>query len=279
MSVKELKSIDISSYTIISTGITALISLLISIIIVGTVGLIVPNSFSVMLFMIPTIVFSGIICSIFFGFSEAYLYNVLSKKLGCIKLDIDGEYIKKISAKETALISGTIMLIVLLVVYLAVAFFIPLFLSSLITVLMYAAQTAVAGLVYQAMIMVSNTTTIVLGIIGSVIIGTVFILLATYIYNILASSDRGITVKLEKVGEFTQLESIDPLNFGIAIAAISLILNIIVGLIMIISGSQIFTALSNIMGGFVGGFIAAILIAVFYNFLAPKLGKLKVELE
>ncbi|MBO6110166.1 MAG: hypothetical protein J6P12_04850, partial [Methanobrevibacter sp.] len=155
----------------------------------------------------------------------------------------------------------------------------PLFLSSLITVLMYAAQTAVAGLVYQAMIMVSNTTTIVLGIIGSVIIGTVFILLATYIYNILASSDRGITVKLEKVGEFTQLESIDPLNFGIAIAAISLILNIIVGLIMIISGSQIFTALSNIMGGFVGGFIAAILIAVFYNFLAPKLGKLKVELE
>jgi len=48
---------------------------------------------------------------------------------------------------------------------------------------------------------------------------------------------------------------------------------------MIISGSQIFTALSNIMGGFVGGFIAAILIAVFYNFLAPKLGKLKVELE
>ena len=276
MSVKELKSIDISSYTIISTGITALISLLISIIIVGTVGLIVPNSFSVMLFMIPTIVFSGIICSIFFGFSEAYLYNVLSKKLGCVKLDIDGEYIKKISAKETALIFGTIMLIVLLVVYLAVAFFIPLFLSSLITVLMYAAQTAVAGLVYQAMIMVSNTTTIVLGIIGSVIIGTVFILLATYIYNILASSDRGITVKL---GEFTQLESIDPLNFGIAIAAISLILNIIVGLIMIISGSQIFTALSNIMGGFVGGFIAAILIAVFYNFLAPKLGKLKVELE
>lgn len=279
MSVKELKSIDISSYTIISTGITALISILLSVIIVGVVGLIVPNSFLVMIYIIPTIVFSGIICSVFFGFSEAYLYNALSKKLGCVKLDIEGEYIKKISTKETALIFGTIMLIVLLVVYLAIAFFIPLILSSLISVLMYASQTAVAGLVYQAMILVSNTTTIVLGITGFVIIGTVFVLLATYIYNILASSDRGITVKLENIGELTQLESINPLNFGIAIATISLILNIIVGLIMIISGSPAFSALSNILGGFVSGFIGAVLIAIFYNFLSPKLGKLKVELE
>ena len=279
MSIKELKSIDISSYTIISTGITTLISILVSLIIVGVVGLIVPNSFGVMLYIIPTIVFSGIICNIFFCFSEAYLYNVLSKKLGCIKLDIEGDYIKKVSPKETGLIAGCIVLVMVLVVYFALSLIIPLFLSSLISVLMYASQTAVAGLVYQAMIAVSNTSTIILGIVGFTIIVTVFVLLATYIYNILANSDRGITVKLEKIGEFTQLESIDPLNFGIAIATISLILNIVIGLIMIVSGSPAFSALSNMLGGFVGGFIEAILIAVFYNFLAPKLGKLKVELE
>ncbi|WP_407381415.1 hypothetical protein [Methanobrevibacter sp.] len=279
MSVKELKSIDISSYTIISTGITALISILISLIIVGAVSIIVPNSFGVMLYIIPTIVFSAIICSIFFSFSEAYLYNILSKKLGCIKLDIEGDYIKKISTKETALLLGTITLIIVLVVYLATAFLIPLILSALITVLMYASQTAVAGMAYQAMILLSNTSIIVLGIVAAVIITTVFILLSTYIYNLLASSERGITVKLEKIGEFTQLESIDPLNFGIAIAAISLILSIIIGLIMIISGSPAFTALSNVLGTFVISFIEALLIAVFYNFLAPKIGKLKVELE
>lgn len=279
MSVKELKSVDISSYTIISTGIIALISLLISLIIAGIVSLIVPDSFGVMIYIVPTIVFSSIIWSIFLHFSEAYLYNVLSKKIGHIKFGIEGDYIEKISTKETALIAGTITLIILIVIYLAFSLLIPLLLSSLITVLMYASQTAVASVIYQAMIITSDYTSIIFGIIASVIFTSVFTLLGTYIYNLLGSSERGIVVKLEKEGNLTQLESINPLNFGIAIGAICLILSFIIGLIMIISGTAMFTALTSILGTFVATFIEAILIAICYNFLAPRIGKLKVELE
>ena len=275
---KKLKSVDVESYTIISTGINALISIIVSIILVGLFAVAVPDSFGVMIYIIPTIIFGTIISNIFLRFTESYLYNILSDKFGYIKLDIEGEYIKKISTKETALIVGCISLIMILVIYLAFSLIIPLFLNSFMTILMYSSQMDAAGALYQLMFLISNPTTIAVGIIGTVIIVTVFTLLATYIYNILADSERGILVKLTTEGEFSQLESITPLNFAIAIGAICLILNIVVGIIMMLSGVPIFNALVDILMSFVSAFISSYILAVFYNFLAPKLGKLKVEL-
>ena len=279
MAEKNLKSVDIESYTIISTGINALISIIVSIILVGLFAAAVPNSFGVMIYLIPTIIFGTIISSIFLRFTEGYLYNILSGKFGFIKVDIEGDYIKKISSKETALIVGCISLIMILVIYLAFSLIIPLFISSFMTILMYGSQTTAAGSLYQLMFLISNPIYIAIGIIGSIVIVTVFTLLATYIYNILADSERGIVVKLTEEGEFTQLESITPLSFAIAIGAICLILNIVVGIIMVLSGVPIFSALLDILMSFVAGFISSYIVAVFYNFLAPKLGKLKVELE
>ena len=260
---KKLKSVDVESYTIISTGINVLISIIISIILVGLFAVAVPDSFGVMIYIIPTIIFGTIISNIFLRFTESYLYNILSDKFGYIKLDIEGEYIKKISTKETALIVGCISLIMILVIYLAFSLIIPLFLNSFMTILMYSSQMDAAGALYQLMFLISNPTTIAVGIIGTVIIVTVFTLLATYIYNILADSERGILVKLTTEGEFSQLESITPLNFAI---------------IMMLSGVPIFNALVDILMSFVSAFISSYILAVFYNFLAPKLGKLKVEL-
>lgn len=279
MAEKKLKSVDIESYTIISTGINTLISIILSIILVGLFAATVPNSFGVMIYLIPTIIFGTIISNIFLRFTEGYLYNILSSKFGFIKVDIEGDYIKKISTKETALIVGCISLIMILIIYLAFSLIIPLFISSLMTILMYGSQTAVAGLLYQLMFLISNPTYIAIGIIGSIVIVTVFTLLATYIYNILANSERGILVKLTTEGKFTQLESITPLSFAIAIGAICLILNIVVGIIMVLSGVPIFNALTSILMSFVTGFISSYILAIFYNFLAPRLGKLKVELE
>ncbi|WP_296865853.1 hypothetical protein [uncultured Methanobrevibacter sp.] len=279
MAEKKLTSIDIESYTVISTGINVLLSIIMSIIIVGLFAVAVPNSIGVMAYLIPTIIFGTMISNIFLAFTEGYLYNILSSKFGFIKLDIDEEYIKKISTRETALIVGCISLIITLIIYLAFSLIIPLFLSSLMTILMYGSQTNLAAALYQIMFLISNPLFIAIGILGSVIIVTVFTLLATYIYNILASSERGILVKLTTEDKFTQLESITPFNFAIAIGAICLILNIILGIILVISGVPIFNALVDILMSFVTGFISSYIIAVFYNFLAPKLGKLKVELN
>ncbi|WP_407413087.1 hypothetical protein [Methanobrevibacter sp.] len=279
MAIKELKSIDISSFTIISTGIAVLFSIIISILLTISIGLLVPNSFATIAYLIPTIVFGTIISCIFTFFSVSYLYNVLSKRFSPIKLDIEENIIKKVSPKETGLIAGCIVLIMVLVVYFAFSLLIPLFLSSLITVMMYGSQINMATLAYQLLFLTSDPTFIAVGIIGSVIIISVFILLATYIYNILANSERGIIVELTKEDKLTQLESLTPVNFGIAIGAISLILNIIVGLILVISGVPIFNTLVSILLSFVIAFIEAVLIAIFYNLLSPRIGKLKVELE
>ena len=279
MAIKELKSIDLSSYTIISTGVATLISIVIAIIIVGLFAVSVPNSFGVMIYIFPTIVFGTMISNIFVNFSTGYLYNVLSKRLGFIKFDIEEDSIKKISAKETGLLVGFITLIMILVMYLATSLILPLILSSFMTLLMYSAQTGIATVMYQTMMLISNPMTIAVGILGSVIIVSVFTLLGVYIYNILASSNREILVKLSEKNNLTQLDSITPLNFAIAIGAISLILNIIIAAILVISSVPIFNALVDVLIGFVCAFIAAMLIALSYNFLAPKLGKLKVELE
>ena len=279
MATKELKSIDLSSYTIISTGVATLISILIAIIIIVAFAVSVPNSMGVMIYIFPTIVFGTMISNIFVNFSTGYLYNVLSKRLGFIKFNIEEDSIKSISAKETGLLVGFITLILILVIYLATSLILPLIISSFMTLLMYSAQTGIATAMYQTMMLISNPITIAIGIIGSVIIVSVFTLLGIYIYNILASSDREILVKLSKENNLTQLDSITPLNFAIAMGAISLILNIIIAAILVISSVPIFNALVDVLIGFVCAFIAAMLIALSYNFLAPKLGKLKVELE
>ena len=38
------------------------------------------------------------------------------------------------------------------------------------------------------------------------------------------------------------------------------------------------TLVINVIVGFIGAFVNGALMAIFYNFLAPKLGKLKLEL-
>ena len=47
---------------------------------------------------------------------------------------------------------------------------------------------------------------------------------------------------------------------------------------MVISGANIMTLITDVCGGVVYGFIAAALTAAAYNILAPKIGKLKIEL-
>ena len=89
MAEKKLKYIDLESYTIISTGIATLLSIIASILIVGIFVVAVPNSFGVMIYIFPTIVFGTMISNIFVNFSTGYLYNVLSKRLGFIKFDIE----------------------------------------------------------------------------------------------------------------------------------------------------------------------------------------------
>ena len=132
--------------------------------------------------------------------------------------------------------------------------------------------------IYQLLIVLSQPATIGIIIFGTFIISFVFVLIGTYIYNILGKNGRGAVLNLSIENSMTSIDSIDSLKLAIAFAIISGILNLILAIIMMISGAPITTAIGNVIGGFVGGFIEAYLVGLFYNFLAPKLGKLKIEL-
>ena len=279
MGLKELKSIDVASYTTILTGISLLISVILSVIMIGIFAVSVPGSIGIMTYIVPTIVFGTLIWAVFLLFSQATLYNALSKKVGAIKFDINGNYIKSISSKETTILATVITIILNVVIYLSVSFITPMILSSMLTVLMYSGQNEVAMAVYQLMITISNPMTIILGFVFILIAILILTLLSTYIYNFLGDSERGINVELSSDGKFTVVDSVDSVSFAVAISAISLIINIILGVIMIVNGNPLLYTTVNVLTGFISTFVACVLVAVFYNYLSPRIGKIKVELE
>ena len=143
---------------------------------------------------------------------------------------------------------------------------------------MFSGQTVMAFALYQVAAVIMQPSVIAIIIVGSFIITFVFTLIATYIYNLLGSKGKGIVLDLSKDSEMTSLNSINPLSLVIVLTVISLVFNIILAIISLVSGGDAYQALGNIVGGLINGVIGGGLLAIFYNFLATKLGKLKIEL-
>ena len=176
------------------------------------------------------------------------------------------------------MVASIILTIQVILLYLASVLILPMMLGSVMQTLMLSGEETVAYSIYQLIFVVSQPTTIAIIIFGTFIITFVFVLIATFIYNFIASKGRGIKLNLSNDNNLTSIDSIEPLKFAIAFAIIEGILNLIIGVISVVSGSGVVNLVANVLGGFVGGFIIAIIIAVVYNFLSQKLGKIKIEL-
>ena len=276
--VKELKSIDLSSYTIITTGISVLFSIISSIAITVGIGIISPENIGISIYLISTIIVGTFMCTIYNSFSQGLFYNLLTKKLKTVKIELNGKEIVKISNSETATVVALIATIQVLLIYLVSVFILPLVLNATIQTLMFAGQQALAYTIYQFLMLLNQPITIVLFIFGTFVITFVFTLIGTYLYNFLASKGRAIEVDLSKENEMTAIDSIDMMKFAIAICIIGGVLSLILAIILIISGGNAMTLLGNVVSTLISGFVSAALVAIFYNFLAPKIGKLKLEL-
>lgn len=143
--VKELKSIELSSFTTMNTGIAVLFSIisaiLLSIVIVATNT----NAASVVIYLIPTVIVGTFMYSIYNSFCQGLIYNVLAKRLKTIAVIIkDGKEIVKISTTETATMTGIILTIQFILIYLVSVFILPLLLTSVIQTLMYTGQSTLA---------------------------------------------------------------------------------------------------------------------------------------
>ena len=279
MSIKEIKSIELASYTVITTSIGIVFSIIAAIALMIPISMSSPEGINIAIYILPTIVVGTLIYETYRNFFEGFIFNALSKRLKKIRFVLNDESeIFQVSTTEPAIITSIILTIEIILLYLVLVMLLPILVTSFIQTLMFTGQQVLAYNLYQFLMILSQPTTILMIIFGTFIITFVFTLLATYIYNILAKSGRGIVVELSDENNLTVLESINTLKFAIAFAVVSGVLNIILAIIMIISGGQPTAALGNIIGGFISGFVLGALISIFYNALSPKLGKLKLEL-
>ena len=277
--IKELKSVDLASYTIIATATAVLFSIISSIVMVIGIGVLSPDAIGSTIYLISTIVVGTLMYTVYNAFCQGYLYNLLAKKVNTIKIAFkDEKEIVKVTTTETAIIISMILTIQVILLYLVSVFIFPLLINSAIQTLMYSGQQLLAYSLYQFLLVISQPITIAMIIFGTFIISFVFILLGCYIYNILANTGRGAIVNLSKEDNMTAIDSVDVLKLAIVFAVVGGVLNLILAIISLVSGGQITTIIVNIVGGFIGSFVNGALIAIFYNFLAPKLGKLKLEL-
>lgn len=279
MSLKEIKSIDIASYTTILTAIEIIFSIIFSIIVVIGVGITIPDSIGVTAYLVPTIIVLTLISAIFLRFSESFLYNLLTKRLNRINFQInDNGDILKVSTTETSIMVSVIVLILTVILYLGSTFILPLFLSAMMQTLMFSGQTAVAYSIYEVLMLISDFTFIGLVLAGSFIITFIFTLIATVVYNFLASHGQSVNIKLSRQNELDIVENINPTKLAIVVTIISLILNIIIAIVSLATGADASVAVGEIIGGAIVGFISAYLFGLFYNYLSPVLGKLKLKL-
>ena len=277
--IKEIKSIELGSYTTTMTGITVLFSIIAAIVFTIIIAASVPNGINMVIYLIPTIIVGAFMIGIYNNFCQGLLYNILSKSIRTVDIAIkDDNEIVKISTNETAIIVSLILTIQAFLLYCVSMFILPLLLNSMVQTLVLTGQQALALSIYQLMVALNNPTTILIGIFSTFIISFVFVLLGTYVYNYIAGKGRGIVLNLSEENGLTAIDSIDALKFGIVFAIISLVLNIILAIILLLSGGSAVNAIGNIIGGFVSGFIEFYLMALFYNVLAPRIGKIKLEL-
>lgn len=279
ISVKELKSLELSSYTIIFTAIQVLFSVIVAILIALIMGISTPNGFGVAIYLIPTIIVGTFMYSIYQNFSNGFIYNLLATKMNTIKIAFNDEKeIIKVSTTETAILCAMIATIQVILLYLVSVLILPLLINTTLQTLLFSGQQALAYSFYQLLVVISQPVTIATMIFGTFIITFIFTLLGCYIYNFIAGKGKGVNLSLSKENELTAIDSIDQLKLAIALTIVGGILNLILVIITIISGGDAVSGIINIIVGFIVSFACGALIAIFYNFLAPKLGKLKLEL-
>jgi len=147
--IKELRSIELSSFTTMNAGISVIFAIIAAIVSAIAITLLIPEGAGFAVYLIPTIIVASFIISIYTSFSSGLFYNLLAPKLKTIAVIIDKDEIKKISTTETAMMVSIILTIHAILFYLVSVITLPLLLSSVMQTLMYSGQQMIAYSLYQ----------------------------------------------------------------------------------------------------------------------------------
>lgn len=293
--VKEIKSFKLTPFTKMSASIYGILGLigailmLIVLAILQATGVIHQlGQFNLVTGLgIPLIVLIPIgafFSTIVVSFVSVMLYNALVPKLGGVKLELEGNEVENIPVISFSLILSAIEAIWAFIVGLVLAAVIsPLFsLIGAISTMPAAANittniTNVSGAtmptgaeVGTAGILMSLVLIIGLPIIVFVF-GFIWNALFAILYNYIVTRVAKIQLDFGQVtGNLHELKHIPVLPTALAVALVYMLL----GLIGILSGNY-----GEFISNFIIYFIETALIAILYNYLAPRIGSIKLNLE
>lgn len=306
--VKEIKSIKLASFTLMSSSIHAIlafIAAIITLIAFGIIASLIPQASvfgsvitstgAALLIIYPIAAFFMYLAISFFSI---LLYNGLAPKLGGVKLELEGNEVTNIPVVSFALILAAIEAIW--------AFIIGVFLAAVVTPVITALSSSIP-VVSQAIANATNVTNATIPTGQAVAAGGVFLAiiliiglpimafiggfivnaLAAIFYNYISTKVSKIQLNFDAVtGTLKNLTSIPVVPTSLAVAIVFTIFGLIRGLGDLASLSARGNALggvealiASIVGYFVMYFIATALITIFYNVLAPRIGAVKLELE
>lgn len=301
--IKEIKSIELVPFTLMSASISAILAFIYAIILLITLGALsalVPMmnlifaSLGISILILYPI--GSFFFEIMFSFVSALLYNKLVSRVGGVKLGLEGDQIKNLPVVSFALILSCIAAIWTFILGLVIAALLVPITTSLSTII---------PLVGNAMANATNMSTVPTGAAvgtGGVVAAIILIIvmpilvfifafighaLAAFFYNVLIPRVGGIRLELAPlVGAVNEIKSIPVVAASLAIASVALIFGIILGLLQLITlagagdaTGGVVALITYIITYFVGTFILVAIVTILYNFLAPRIGGVQLGLE
>lgn len=291
--IKEIKSVELTAFTKMSAliygilGFIAAVVLLIALTIVQATGVagqlgqfnLITGVGIPLIILLPVAAFFSTIAVSFFS---VILYNALVPRLGGVKLELEGSEVENIPVVPFALILASIGAIWAFIAGLVLAAIVsPLF--SAIGTLPEAANITANFTNVTGSALPSGTGFGAVGIILSValiiglpifvfVFGFIWNALFAIFYNYLVTRVSKINLEFAAItGTLYELKHIPVLPTALAVGLVYLILGLISGILSSNYGEFI----SN----FIIYFIETALIAILYNYLAPKIGTIKLDLE
>ncbi len=301
----EIKSVKLAPFTLMSStvhAILALIAAIIMLILFSIVGAFFPNIGAAIALMGVAMIIIYPIAVFFIGLStqffSAFLYNTLVPRLSGIKLELEGSDVTAIPVVPFALILAAIEAIWAFIfgLFLAAAIApITALISGSIPVVSQVIANATnatgaampTGAAVGAFGVISALLLIIALPIAVFVIGFIANALTAIFYNFIATKVSKIKLEFAAVSDtLHELKNIPPIPAALAIAVVFTIFGLIQGIINLISysanGDPTAGAISlalNIVVNFVLYFIVVALGAFIYNFLVPRIGGIKLDLE
>ena len=302
--VKEIKSIELVPFTLMTSSIGAILALIYAIILLITFGIlaaVIPTAglifASLGISMIVLYPIGTFLVYITLSFVTALIYNMLVPRLGGIKLGLEEDEVRSVPVVSFALIMAGVAAVW--------AFIIGLLLAALIVPV----TTLVSTIIPLVSSIAANATNLtpatlptgsVVGT-GGVVIAVLLIIalpilvfvfgfighaLAAIFYNYIIPRVGGVKLLFAPAGTNHEITSIPVVAASLALASVAVIFGIIYGIIGLINGlvagnasMGVGSLIGNIIGSFIGTFIMVALVTIFYNYLAPRIGGVQLGLE